>query len=191
MSGNDYSKKILNLLAKSKVISLRELTEKITLPLHSTDTLTHKGAASTLQAPAKARYAINRTLRGLVESGLIESHFSGQNDYARLTIAGKKKATTLQLESDTSLLPHWDGQWRIILLDLPESRKSERESLRYLLKKAGFVCLKNSAWVSPFPLEHLFKNIKKDLGLTTEMMIMTTTHLDPETEHSLLQQFGK
>jgi DNA-binding transcriptional regulator PaaX len=191
MSGNDYSKKILNLLAKSKVVSLRELTEKITLPLHSTDTLTHKGAASTLQASAKARYAINRTLRGLVESGLIESHFSGQNDYARLTTAGKKKATTLQLESDTSLLPHWDGQWRIILLDLPESRKSERESLRYLLKKAGFVCLKNSAWVSPFPLEHLFKNIKKDLGLTTEMMIMTTTHLDPETEHSLLQQFGK
>lgn len=173
----DYSKKILKILADSKAVSVPELAGKMT-----------PGAPET---SAKARYAINRTLRGLVESGLIESHFSGQNDYARLTTAGKKKATTLQLESDTSLLPHWDGQWRIILLDLPESRKSERESLRYLLKKAGFVCLKNSAWVSPFPLEHLFKNIKKDLGLTTEMMIMTTTHLDPETEHSLLQQFGK
>jgi DNA-binding transcriptional regulator PaaX len=97
----------------------------------------------------------------------------------------------LKLESDTSLLPNWDGQWRIVLLDLPESRKSERESLRYLLKKAGFVCLKNSAWVSPFPFEHLFMNIKKDLGLTTELMIFVTNNLDPETELELFKMFGK
>ena len=173
----DYSKRILKILAENKAVSVPELAGKMTL----------EGS----NLPPKARYAVNRTLKGLVESGLIESHFSGQNDYARLTLKGRKKATTLKLESDTSLLPNWDGQWRIILLDLPESRKSERESLRYLLKKAGFVCLKNSAWISPFPLEHLFTNIKQDLGLTTEMMIITTTHLDTETEQTLLKQFGK
>lgn len=174
---SDYSKKILKILASSKAVSVPELTEKM--------------APEGEKTAPKARYAINRSLKGLAESGLIESHFSGQNDYARLTPAGRKKATTLKLESDTSLLPNWDGQWRIILLDLPESRKSERESLRYLLKKAGFVCLKNSAWISPFPLEHLFTNIKQDLGLTTEMMIITTAHLDPETERTLLIQFKK
>ena len=173
----DYSKKILRILADSKAVSVPELAGKM--------------APGTSKVPAKARYAINRTLKGLVESGLIESHFSGQNDYARLTTKGRKKATTLKLESDTSLLPDWDGKWRIILLDLPESRKAERESLRYLLKKAGFVCLKNSAWISPFPLEHLFTNIKKDLGLTTEIMIMTTSELDPETEKVLFGMFGK
>lgn len=173
----DYSKKILRILADSKAVSVPELAGKM--------------APGTSKVPAKARYAINRTLKGLMESGLIESHFSGQNDYARLTPKGRKKATTLKLESDTSLLPNWDGKWRIILLDLPESRKAERESLRYLLKKAGFVCLKNSAWISPFPLEHLFTNIKKDLGLTTEIMIMTTSELDPETEKVLFGMFGK
>jgi len=173
----DYSKKILKILAESKAVSVPELAEKVT----------PEGS----KMAAKARYAINRTLRGLVESGLIESHFSGQNDYARLTSAGRKKATTLKLESDTSLLPNWDGKWRIILLDLPESRKSERESLRYLLKKAGFVCLKNSAWVSPFPFEHLFMNIKKDLGLTTELMILVTDSLDQETEKNLFEMFEK
>ncbi|MEI8223628.1 MAG: hypothetical protein WCG20_00730 [bacterium] len=173
----DYSKKILKILAESKAVSVPELAEKV--------------ASEGSNLAPKARYAVNRTLKGLAESGLIESHFSGQNDYARLTTKGRKKVTTLKLESDTSLLPNWDGQWRIILLDLPESRKSERESLRYLLKKAGFVCLKNSAWISPFPLEHLFTNIKQDLGLTTEMMIITTAHLDIETEQMLLKQFGK
>ena len=173
----DYSKKILKILAENKAVSVPELAEKV--------------SSEGSKMATKARYAINRTLKGLVESGLIESHFSGQNDYARLTTAGRKKATTLKLESDTSLLPNWDGKWRIVLLDLPESRKSERESLRYLLKKAGFVCLKNSAWVSPFPFEHLFMSIKKDLGLTTEIIILVTDSLDSETEIELHKLFAK
>ncbi len=68
------------------------------------------------------------------------------------------------------------------MLDFPEDRKQERESLRYLLKKAGFVCLKNAVWISPQPFEHLFMNIKKDLGLTTEIMIFISDTIDPETE---------
>lgn len=183
----DYSKKILTILAQNRAVSVVELINQVSRPLRPTATSPYKGEESS----SRARYAINRSLKGLTESGLIESHFSGQNDYARLTPAGRKKATTLKLESDTSLLPHWDGHWRMILLDLPESRKSERESLRYLLKKAGFACLKNSAWISPFPFEHLFMNIKKDLGLTTEIMIIVTEHLDPETEQVLFEMFGK
>jgi DNA-binding transcriptional ArsR family regulator len=192
MSRNqDYSKKILKILAENKAVSVHELAEQVTRPFRPTGTSpkgeeTPAGASKMAQ---KTRYAINRSLRGLQESGLVESHFSGQNDYARLTRAGRRKVVTLSLESDTALLPHWDGQWRIVLLDLPENRKSERESLRYLLKKAGFTCLKNSAWISPFPFEHLFMNIKKDLGLTTEMMIIVTNTIDKETESSLLQTF--
>jgi len=178
---NDYSKKILKILAENKAVSFPDLSDRLI-----------KDTAETAENdPKKAQYALNRSLRGLHESGLVERHYSGQNDYARLTKAGKRKAVSIQLESDSTLVPNWDGQWRIVLLDLPESRKSEREALRYLLKKAGFELLKNSAWISPFPYEHLFMNIKKDLGLTTEMMIMTTNNLDPETEKLLLEVFGE
>ena len=137
----------------------------------------------------KERYAVNRALRNLQESGMVESHFSGQNDYARITPKGRQRAINYKLEARSSLVPNWDGKWRIVMLDLPESRKNERESLRYLLKKAGFVMLKNSAWISPFPFEHLFMNIKKDLGFTTEMMVLVTETIDPETQTELIQQF--
>jgi HKD family nuclease len=59
------------------------------------------------------------------------------------------------------------------------------------LKKAGFICLKNSAWVSPYPFEHLFMNIKKDLGLSTEIMIIVTQFVDEETKKVLFESFGK
>ncbi len=174
MSRNqEYSKKILKILSENRALPLPDLAEEVIKDTLGTQT------------------AVSRSLKGLIDSGLIESHFSGQNDYALLTRAGRRKATSIKLESDTALLPNWDGQWRIILLDLPESRKNEREALRYLLKKAGFTLLKNSAWISPLPFEHLFMNIKKDLGLTTEMMIIVTNSIDEETRGGLLKILNK
>jgi len=173
---NQYSNKILKILGQKTAVSLPEIANKIIL---------ENGSKS-------VSYAVTRSLKGLKEGGLIEQISSAKNEYARLTKEGKKRMHTLQLDSDTTLVnTTWDGFWRIILLDLPENRKSERESLRYLLKKAGFVCLKNTAWISPFPFEHLFTNIKKDLGLSTEMMIIVTQFVDEETKKFLFETFGK
>jgi DNA-binding transcriptional regulator PaaX len=169
-SKKGYSNKILRILGQKTAISLPELKERID----------------------GEKYAVTRSIKGLKEAGLIEQIPSPHSEYARLTKEGKKKMHSLKLDSDTTLMnTSWDGFWRIILLDLPEERKSERESLRYLLKKAGFVCLKNSAWISPFPFEHLFTNIKKDLGLTTEMMILVTEHIDEESKKVLFETFGQ
>ena len=172
----DYSKKILKILGEKTAISLPELTNRV----------------NPQECAQNHRYAVTRSLKGLRESGLVEQISSPQNEYARLTKEGRKKMHSLELENDTTLAnTFWDGFWRIILLDLPENRKSERESLRYLLKKAGFVCLKNSAWISPFPYEYLFTNIKKDLGLQTEMMIIVTQFIDEETKKVLFETFRK
>ena len=163
----DFSRKILKILAEKQAISVPELAEKI----------------NPSPASKKPVYALSRSLKGLIDAGLVENIEGSQSNFARLTKDGKKKAHSLSLENENALLnPNWDGKWRIVLLDLPESRKAERESLRYLLKKAGFVCLKNSAWVSPYPFEFLFENIKKDLGLSTEIMIIVTEKIDQATE---------
>jgi len=174
----NYSKKILKILGEKTAISLPKIQDS--------------ALGAQIAPKALSRYAVTRSLKGLREAGLIEQVSSPQNKYVRLTKEGKKKLHTLELDSETTLVNAlWDGFWRIILLDLPEERKNERESLRYLLKKAGFHCLKNSAWISPFPYEHLFTNIKKDLGLTTEMMIIVTQFVDEETKKFLFETFGK
>ena len=162
----DYSGKIIKILGQKPATSLHEI---------------HEGF------PDHNRYSVTRSLKGLREAGLIEHLSSTHNEYARLTKGGRKKMHSLILESDTGLVPQiWDGFWRIIILDIPEERKSEREALRYLLKKANFVCIKNTVWISPHPYEHLFTNIKKDLNFTTELMIIVTDKLDPETNLAFL-----
>jgi len=160
MSSN--SNKILKILAQKPAISVDSLKEA---------------------KDKKVVYTINRSVKNLVKSGYIESISSDNKDYLKLTNKGKTKLNCLKLEGEGALIsPTWDGLWRIIILDLPEKRKSERDALRYLLKKAGFACIKNTVWISPHPYEHLFLNIKKDLGLGTELMIIVTEKIDEETQ---------
>ena len=136
----------------------------------------------------KTSYAITRSVKNLIESGCAEMLHSDNQDYLKITKKGKNKLNSIKLLGEDTLVPtKWDGFWRIIILDLPEERKNERESLRYLLKKANFVCIKNTVWISPFPYENLFTNIKKDLNLSTELMIIVTDKLDPETNISFLK----
>ncbi len=164
---NQYSNEILKILAEKPAIPL-ELVKKT--------------------KDQKSGYALNRSIKNLVESGCIEILQSDNKSYLKLTKKGKNKLNSIKLEGEGALVPNtWDGLWRIIILDIPEERKSEREALRYLLKKANFVCVKNTVWISPYPYENLFTNIKKDLGLGTELMIIVTNKIDEETNNSFLQ----
>jgi DNA-binding transcriptional regulator PaaX len=172
MKKRDFSKKIIKILSERPAVSVPELEERIVLNKDS-------------------QYALNRSIKGLKDAGLIESIYSGQNQYTKLTKEGKKRANSLKLECENAIIStSWDGYWRIILLDIPEERKSEREALRYLLKKAGFACLKNSVWISMYPFEHLFTNIKKDLNLSTELIIIVTDKIDEETEKEFFTLCG-
>lgn len=169
---------LLRLLARKKAVPSDELKENAL-----------EAISELKEGTQKAGYAINRAIKNMVESGFAETLSNGAQDYLRITAEGRKKLASLELSSGTLPLPaQWDGKWRMIILDLPEDRKSEREALRYLLKKAGFACVKNTVWVSPYPFEHLFINLKKDLGLSTEMMIITTDSIDDETEQKFLNQ---
>nr|MDQ3244779.1 hypothetical protein [bacterium] len=163
---------ILKILGEKPTITVQEMLNSITTPSRTTPLLHKEGN----------KYAVSRSLKNLVDGGLATIHNSDNETYVKLTKIGKNKVNSLRLLGDEALVPKiWDGFWRIIILDLSEDRKSERESLRYLLKKANFVCIKNTVWISPHPYEHLFANIKKDLSLTTELMIIVTDKLDEAT----------
>jgi DNA-binding transcriptional regulator PaaX len=168
---NQPQNAILKVLGRKKAVSLENLKNEA------------ENSISDVEKGFKTQYSISRAIKNLIESGMAETLPSDQGQYLRLTSLGRKKLATSEISTGTLPVPAaWDGLWRIIILDLPEERKAEREALRYLLKKAGFACVKNSVWVSPYPYEHLFMNIKKDLGLSTELMIIVTDTVDPETE---------
>jgi phenylacetic acid degradation operon negative regulatory protein len=47
----------------------------------------------------------------------------------------------------------WDGRWRLVLFDVPESRSVARNKLRHFLQSRGFGYLQNSVWITPDPVK--------------------------------------
>jgi len=57
----------------------------------------------------------------------------------------------------------WNGKIYLVTYDIPEEQKTDREMLRYYLKKIGCGKLQNSVWVTPYnPKEVLEEFIEKN-----------------------------
>lgn len=94
------------------------------------------------------------TLHRLQEKGLIEKkknkfHLSNLG----LKLLRKTKEQTRQQE--------WDNKWRIIMFDIPESRRNERNWLRATLINNGYKQLQKSVFIGKYPLKReLYKEIE-------------------------------
>tara|TARA_B100001179_G_C18604376_1_gene413093 strand:+ start:1514 stop:2086 length:573 start_codon:yes stop_codon:yes gene_type:complete len=180
-SGKNLQELILSLLSRSKAKKKSEIVrdiEKIIIEQQE-------------ERKVKPKYVINRALKNMVENDLIDQHDTEHSAFLSLTSSGRQKLRTIKLNSENHLVSTtWDGYWRIIIVDIPDARKKDQDAIRYLLKKAQFVQIKNSTWVSPLPMEHLMINMKKDLGLEEEILVIVSDTLDTSTEQLLAEKYS-
>lgn len=175
---------ILNFLSRKKAIKKKDLHTQVEIFIENyTDNEERK---------TKPKYLINRTIKKMIDDNIIDVYETNFSSFLSLTKAGRHKLRNIKLSSQNHLVSvEWDGYWRIAIIDIPETRKSERDALRYILKKAQFVQIKSSVWISPFPMEHIMIEMKEDLNLHEELMIFVTNMLDEETEKILQRKFSE
>ena len=61
----------------------------------------------------------------------------------------------------------WDGFWRIVIFDIPERHKTERDAFRDKLKHLGFYGLQQSVFVSPYQCDKEVEVVTSVLGITS------------------------
>lgn len=118
------------------------------------------------------RRTLMRSIKNLYQSHLIEekNNKDGTTTFI-LSKEGKEVAITYNLEKMIISKTKWDGKWRIVMFDIPERLKKVRDTLRYQLKRLGFLELQHSVFVLPFrcteELEYIieFYNIRKYVRL--------------------------
>ncbi len=87
-----------------------------------------------------------------LESQPLDAGGAGPDSRAwRLSEAGRLHALGGR-DPETQWRRQWDGHWRLVLFDLPNSQAATRDRLRRYLRQRGFGYLQNSVWVSPDPL---------------------------------------
>ncbi len=142
------------------------LVEKILNEL-AKSVISYKGSRVNLlgipQFRTNSKNSLKSTITRLRRKGLIENGDKGWY----LTPAGKnymkKKANSLlQFEHHFSK----DAPKNLIVMfDIPETRKAEREWFRWHLKKFNYKMIQKSVWVGPSPLLKEFMDYISKIGL--------------------------
>ena len=67
-----------------------------------------------------------------------------------LTDKGKVRALTYRFDDMKIKREKWDGQWRLVIFDIPEDLRKARDALRFKLRDLGFCELQKSVFVFPY-----------------------------------------
>ena len=74
----------------------------------------------------------------------------------------------------------WDGLWRIVTFDIPESRRGIRARLREMMKSIGFVRLQESVWVYPYDCKEFITLLKAELKIGRSVLYIITDSIEQD-----------
>ena len=108
--------------------------------------------------------------RGSVHAAISRMHRQGfivqKKDHWVLTPLGKKQTKRKVLfQKFTISFPKDAPKNLIVMFDIPESRKGERDWFRRHLKQGNYELIQKSVWVGPSPLPKEFLDYIKKIGL--------------------------
>lgn len=98
------------------------------------------------------RKALKVAIKNLYQSKLIYIE-EKEDGTVKLTLSDEGKQKALQYNPDSiqiKKMTKWDGLWRLVMFDIPESKKQGRDALASKLKRLGFYPLQKSVFIHPY-----------------------------------------
>lgn len=129
----------------------------------------------------KDREKFNNLIYRLKKKGLITVEAIDNNTYYRATKSANKLIEKELIEKLTLIKPEkWDGKWRLIIFDIPESKKLERRYLHNRLRQLGFSYLQDSVLLFPFECKKELSILINYYGLRPFVIYLLVERFDEE-----------
>ncbi len=96
--------------------------------------------------------SLHDAIQRLYQSQLIKC-VDNKDGTTTLTLTADGKERILSYNLDTLKIKkqnEWDGLWRIVVFDVPESKKRARDALSFKLKNMGMVAMQKSVFICPY-----------------------------------------
>jgi len=112
--------------------------------------------------------SLHEAIKKLYQSKMIDCKDNGDG-ITLLTISdnGKNRILKYNIENLKIKKPkRWDGLWRIVIFDIPESKKKARDAVSGKLKAIGMMPIQKSVFICPY-------NCKDEIDFITEIFEIT------------------
>lgn len=116
----------------------------------------------------QARTAASR----LATKGYIRFVEKKGKKYIEITEAGRRAfaVEVAKAQLAASCGKRWDKRWRLVMFDIPQYRRRDRDHLRKVVRECGFLRLQDSVWVFPYDCEELIALLKADMRIGKDVL---------------------
>jgi len=124
----------------------------------------------------------------LKRAGLIKKYFDGKEEIVELLPKGREKIKNYLIQDLEIHNPgKWDRKWRIVIYDISDDKKNERDFVRRKLEELGFLKIQESVWVYPFDCANEISFLKGLFFLSPHVQYIVAERI--ETEINLIKNF--
>ncbi len=105
----------------------------------------------------------DKTIKKAISELLSQGKLEYKKDKEKILIRPTKKAfeeLSLSLPFYRTFLEKWDGRYRIMMYDIPELNRKQRDALRRIIQIFKLGMWSTSVWVSPYPIDDLVSKLR-------------------------------
>ena len=120
------------------------------------------------------------TVYYLKNRGLVKFINKDGRKFLKLTEKGQMQALLAKAKIPQPIV--WDKKWRVIVFDIPEGAKQQRNQFRRLLKENNFLKLQASVYISPYPFNREAVIYLKQTGLMEFIRMLKVEEMDSDVD---------
>lgn len=99
-----------------------------------------------------------------------------------LTGKAQKRLLKLNVESLELIIPKkWDGRWRLVFFDIPETRRHHRSTFTEKIQSLGFRVLQQSVYIYPYACREEIAMVSECYGIAKFITYTEVTYIDNDT----------
>lgn len=137
------------------------------------------------------RYRITRIMKNLKNKKLLDIYEKEGEERIEITEKGKKRIARYQIDELKLNRPKkWDGQWSIIMFDIPEKFKKGRDALAKKMKDMEIYPMQKSVYICPFDCRDEIDFVSEVFGVRRFVHYIIASDLG-ESEELKLKMFYK
>lgn len=128
---------------------------------------------------SRDRYRVKQAIRGLQKRNMIRLVNRNGHEVVEITKDGKRRVLDYDLENmQLKTNMKWDGKWRIVMFDIPQSKKRVRDAVSYRIKEIGMYPMQKSVFIFPHSCRNEIDFVGGVFGVRDNIIYIEATRID-------------
>jgi len=130
---------------------------------------------------ARERYKIKRVVNNLEKQGLVKNKKCNSSYGFEITKKGQKRLQKEKMEDlKVKKTKKWDRVWRIVIFDIPNTKRGIRNAVNIKLKDMGFTPIQKSTFIVPYECREEIDFLGKYYGVRKNIKYILAKKIDDE-----------